>query len=322
MSAIATGAPTRPWEPFKLGRLELKNRLVMAPMTRDRATPPGTPTELNARYYAQRASFGLQLTEGTQPSADGQGYLLTPGVYTDEHVSGWKQVADAVHAAGGHLYLQLMHVGASVAPRQYAASPASARALGGQAGSEDVHREGNAGHPRAPRAHDGGDRADDRRLPPRRPYRHRRRSRRCRAARSQRVPDPAVPRREHEPAKRRVWRQRGSSHALRRRGGGRGGRGDRRRSHGHPPLARQQDARHRRGGYDGHLPGARPAARAPIAQDVDSGLADLASVASFALANPDLVTRLQTNAPLNAPDKTTFFGGGEHGYTDYPTLTA
>jgi 2,4-dienoyl-CoA reductase-like NADH-dependent reductase (Old Yellow Enzyme family) len=70
----------RLWEPVSLGRITLPNRLAMAPMTRDRSTPSGTPTHLNARYYAQRASVGLIVSEGTQPSDDGQGYLLTPGM--------------------------------------------------------------------------------------------------------------------------------------------------------------------------------------------------------------------------------------------------
>lgn len=83
----------------------------MAPMTRNRALPDGTPGALAALYYSQRASMGLIVTEGTQPSDDGQGYLTTPGIYTDAHVAGWKHVTDAVHAKGGHIFIQLMHVG-------------------------------------------------------------------------------------------------------------------------------------------------------------------------------------------------------------------
>jgi N-ethylmaleimide reductase len=99
------------WKPVSLGRLWLSNRLAMAPMTRSRSTPSGTPTDLNAQYYEQRASFGLIVSEGTQPSDDGQGYLLTPGIYTEEHVTGWRLATDRVHAAGGRLFIQLMHVG-------------------------------------------------------------------------------------------------------------------------------------------------------------------------------------------------------------------
>src|SRR5690606_30533785 len=99
------------WDEVRIGRLTLPHRFAMAPMTRSRAQPDGTPGPLAAEYYAQRASLGLLISEGVQPSDDGQGYLLTPGIYTDEHVGGWRRVTDAVHAAGGHLFLQLMHVG-------------------------------------------------------------------------------------------------------------------------------------------------------------------------------------------------------------------
>jgi N-ethylmaleimide reductase len=99
------------WTPVRVGAIELPHRLGMAPMTRDRSAFDGTPTPLNAEYYAQRASMGLLITEGTQPSEDGQGYLLTPGVHTGDHVAGWRRVADAVHAGGGRLVIQLMHTG-------------------------------------------------------------------------------------------------------------------------------------------------------------------------------------------------------------------
>ena len=99
------------WDPIKVGNLHLPHRLAMAPMTRSRAKPDGTPGDLAADYYAQRASMGLLITEGTQPSDDGQGYLATPGIYTDRHVEGWRQVTQAVHRAGGNLFIQLMHAG-------------------------------------------------------------------------------------------------------------------------------------------------------------------------------------------------------------------
>ncbi|MCW2615739.1 MAG: alkene reductase [Frankiales bacterium] len=97
--------------PFQLGDLTLTNRFVMAPMTRNRAGEGTAPTALNAEYYAQRAGAGLIITEGTQPSAVGQGYPNTPGLHTDAHVAGWRLVADAVHAAGGKVLAQLMHTG-------------------------------------------------------------------------------------------------------------------------------------------------------------------------------------------------------------------
>lgn len=91
--------------------MELPHRLAMAPMTRDRSLTDGAPSELNVEYYRQRASMALIITEGTQPSDDGQGYLLTPGIYTDAHIAGWRKVTDAVHAEGGRIVVQLMHTG-------------------------------------------------------------------------------------------------------------------------------------------------------------------------------------------------------------------
>ncbi|MBG6136736.1 N-ethylmaleimide reductase [Longispora fulva] len=91
--------------------MELPNRLVMSPMTRNRAGDGGVPTALNAEYYAQRASAGLIITEGNQPSVVSQGYLATPGLHSAEQVAGWKVVTDAVHAEGGRIFAQIMHSG-------------------------------------------------------------------------------------------------------------------------------------------------------------------------------------------------------------------
>ena len=96
---------------FRLGPLELPNRVVMAPMTRNRAGPGNVPTELNATYYAQRAGAGLIVTEATQVSPQGVGYPGTPGIHSAAQVAGWKLVTDAVHGAGGRIFLQLWHVG-------------------------------------------------------------------------------------------------------------------------------------------------------------------------------------------------------------------
>lgn len=97
--------------PVRIGRNQLSNRMVMAPMTRSRALADGTPGPLAAQYYAQRAGVGLIVAEGVQPSDDGQGYLATPGIYTDRHVAGWRTVIEAVHAKGSRMFIQLMHVG-------------------------------------------------------------------------------------------------------------------------------------------------------------------------------------------------------------------
>jgi N-ethylmaleimide reductase len=100
------------FQPLKLGALRLPNRVLMSPMTRSRASEPGdVPIELNARYYAQRASAGLIITEATQVSPQGKGYAYTPGIYSDEQVAGWTKVTEAVHANGGRIALQLWHVG-------------------------------------------------------------------------------------------------------------------------------------------------------------------------------------------------------------------
>lgn len=99
------------WTPIKIGNMQLPHRMALAPMTRGRAEPDGTPSALAVDYYKQRAGLGLLIAEGTQPSDDGQGYLMTPGIYTQAHVAGWRKVADAVHGAGGYLFIQLMHVG-------------------------------------------------------------------------------------------------------------------------------------------------------------------------------------------------------------------
>lgn len=97
---------------YKLGPITLKNRLVMAPMTRSRATNPETAAgELQAEYYAQRAGAGLLITEGTQVSKQGVGYIFTPGIYSEAQVAGWKTVTQAVHAKGGKIFAQLWHVG-------------------------------------------------------------------------------------------------------------------------------------------------------------------------------------------------------------------
>jgi N-ethylmaleimide reductase len=99
------------FSPFQLGPLSLPNRVVMAPMTRNRAGPGNAPTELNATYYAQRAGAGLIIAEASQVSPQGLGYPGTPGIHSAEQIAGWKRVTDAVHVAGGRIFLQLWHVG-------------------------------------------------------------------------------------------------------------------------------------------------------------------------------------------------------------------
>lgn len=99
------------FSPYQLGPLTLPNRIVMAPLTRNRAAPGLLPSEHAAEYYAQRASAGLIITEATQVSVQAQGYQDTPGLYTPEQIAAWRTVTDAVHARGGRIFVQLWHVG-------------------------------------------------------------------------------------------------------------------------------------------------------------------------------------------------------------------
>lgn len=99
-----------PFTPTSLGKLQLKNRIVMAPMTRSRATG-NVPNELMAKYYAQRADAGLIISEGVSPSPNGLGYARIPGLFSADQVQGWKRVNDAIHARGGKSFVQLMHTG-------------------------------------------------------------------------------------------------------------------------------------------------------------------------------------------------------------------
>lgn len=99
------------FQPVRLGPYQLANRIVMAPLTRSRASEDGVPTPLMARYYAQRATAGLIIAEGTNVSPQGRGYALTPGLFHAAQIDGWRHVTDAVHAAGGLIFPQLWHVG-------------------------------------------------------------------------------------------------------------------------------------------------------------------------------------------------------------------
>lgn len=99
------------FQPLDVGNIRIRNRLAMAPMTRQRSTLDGVPTDLNVEHYRQRASAGLIVSEGIYPSAMGKGYLFSPGLHTEEQGAGWKRVTDAVHGEGGAIFAQIMHVG-------------------------------------------------------------------------------------------------------------------------------------------------------------------------------------------------------------------
>ena len=116
------------FDPLDLGPLQLPNRIVMAPLTRGRATREAVPTPIMADYYAQRASAGLIISEATGISREGLGWPFAPGLWTDEQVEAWKPVTDAVHAAGGRMVAQLWHMGRLVHPDLGGGQPVSASA--------------------------------------------------------------------------------------------------------------------------------------------------------------------------------------------------
>ena len=123
------------FDPVRLGDLELSNRIIMAPMTRSRAGDGDVPTDLMVDYYRQRASAGLIVSEGTQPSANGKGYCRTPGIHSPAQIAGWRKVTDAVHSEGGRIVLQIMHCGrigvaANKDPGAETIAPSAIRAAG------------------------------------------------------------------------------------------------------------------------------------------------------------------------------------------------
>ena len=347
--------------PYQLGRLSLKNRFVMAPLTRNRAGAGEAPTALNAEYYAQRAGAGLIVSEGTQPSAVGQGYPHTPGLHTDEQVAGWRLVADAVHARGGAIVAQLMHAGRighpsisgsqSVAPS--AITPAGEvftpdgmqpyqepRALATdelpgvvaeyvdaarravEAGLDGVELHAANGYLLHQFLADGSNQRTD-------AY-------------------------GGSPANRARFVVEVATAVAGAIGADRVGI---RISPGHPfgdiveteveetyaalveglaPLGLlylhvlegpdTTYAEPLRKAFDGPVianDGFTTTSTLDKAQElVDAGQADLVAFGRLFIANPDLVERFRTGAELNEPDASTFYGGGEHGYTDYPALTA
>jgi N-ethylmaleimide reductase len=348
----------RLWQPVALGRITLSNRLAMAPMTRDRSTPSGTPTELNARYYAQRASVGLIISEGTQPSDDGQGYLLSPGIYREEHIAGWRLVTDRVHAAGGRVFIQLMHAGRVAHPEN---TPHHRQPVAPSAVRPNAKIFTAKGPQEIPEPRELSRKEIDATI-----LDFRQAARAAIAAGADGV--------ELHGANGYLIQQFLSDNANTRtddyggsienrirfglevaagvaeeigadRTGLRISPGNKNNDiveHATAPLyqafvaglatlklaylhviqaADEELLRWVRVQWPTTLIVNRPGRpRERIAGDIDAGVADVASVAAFSLANPDLVARLKSGAPLNDADRSTFFAGGERGYTDYPTL--
>lgn len=348
------------WDPITVGRMRLAQRITMSPMTRSRALNDGTPAPMAVEYYAQRAAFSMLITEGTQPSADGQGYLNTPGIYTPEHVQGWRAIAEALHARGAHLVIQLMHVGrmahpdntphhrvpvapSAIAPgldmftptgKQPAPTPraltvdeiaatvedfAYAAEMAISAGADAVEIHGANGYllqqflaPNANHRTDryGGSIENRSRL-----------TLEVAAAVAARIgadrvgirlsPGAPLGGLDEGPEVDDVYRYLVAE------------------------LAKLDLAFLDVYSFDDHglLADLRALWPNPLllirdgrtldalGDDVTAGLADVAPVAKWALANPDFLDRLRAEAPLNDPDPTTFYTGGEHGYTDYPGLT-
>lgn len=350
------------WQPLTLGRIDLSHRLALAPMTRNRANLDGTPGELAAEYYRQRAALGLLITEGTQPSEDGQGYFGTPGIHTPEHVEGWRKVVDAVHDKGGHMYIQLMHVGRishpdntphhrqpvapsaisaeqdiftptgeqkTVVPRELSTVEiqgvidefrhAATSAIAAGADGVEIHAaNGYLLHqflaPNANRRTDeyGGSIENRARFV-------------IEVARA--VADEIGADRTGiriSPAFPLGGLDEGDAEAVRAQ-----------YRHLVSELAKLNLAylhvHHL--GDDELLRSFRdvwPTAvlvvrygrdRDGIAADIDAGLADVAPLGRFALANPDVVERLRQGEPLNEVDPATLYTGGANGYTDYPAFT-
>jgi 2,4-dienoyl-CoA reductase-like NADH-dependent reductase (Old Yellow Enzyme family) len=347
------------WQPITLGQAELPNRFVMAPMTRSRAEFDGTPGALSAEYYAQRAGVGLIVTEGTQPSDDGQGYLTTPGIYTDAHVAGWKKVTDAVHAKGGHIYFQLMHAGRMSHPdntphhRQGVAPSAIAPGAGmfTVKGMQDIPT------PRALTTEEVRQTVKD--------FAHAAKQAIAAGADGveihganayliQQFFAPSANTRTDEyggsienrarfaiEVAMAVVEEIGADRTAIRLSPGTSMWGIDEGAEG-PDLYRYLVAELEKLGlaylhimHQGNDPLLadirklwsptlilnRPGRlRDQIGADVDSGLADMESYGQMILANPDFIERLKAEESLNEADRMTFFGGAEKGYTDYPTL--
>lgn len=350
---------TQLFSPVRVGRYTFSNRLVMAPLTRSRAAADGTPGALAATYYAQRASVGLIVSEGTQPSDDGQGYLATPGIYTDAHVAGWQAVTSAVHAQGARIFLQLMHTGRMSHPdntphHRQAVAP-SAIAPGApmftMTGMQSIPV------PRALTTDEICQTVADFRLAARRAIEAGADGVEIHGANAYLIQQFLAP-----SANTRSDQYGGSVENRARfaievasaiaeeigadRTGIRLSPGAKLWGIDEGPqtaaLYRYLIAELAKLGlayvhvlhqgdealiadlrqlWSGTLIVNRPGrARAQIGADLASGLAELESYGQLVLANPDFVERLKTQAAMNPPDHNTYYGGDAKGYTDYPSL--
>jgi N-ethylmaleimide reductase len=353
------------FSPYTLGPLQLPNRMVMAPMTRNRAGPGEVPGPPAVTYYTQRASAGLIVTEGTQISQEGQGYPGTPGIFSSEQIAGWKHVTDSVHAAGGRIFAQLWHVGRISHPslQPGGAAPVAPSAL--QPSGQTMTPNGMQPFvmPRALETEEIARVLDD--------YRRA-------AANAKRAGFDGVELHGangylvdqflRDKTNRRTDRYGGSTINRARFlieatealvgewGGERVGvrlaptnpfndiadsnpaatfgfaTGELKRFGlaylhiveplpGDPVAAGERpDISFFRRIWRGTLMGNKGYDLARANASLREGIVDLVSFAALFLANPDLPERFRRGAPLNPPDRATFYGGGEKGYTDYPAL--
>ncbi|MFG2646182.1 alkene reductase [Streptomyces sp. NPDC048436] len=349
--------------PIDLRGTPLSNRIAMAPMTRSRAGAGATATELTAAYYAQRASAGLIITEGIQPSAVGQGYPDTPGLHSRDQIASWREVTDAVHAAGGKIFAQIMHTGrighpvllpeglVNVAPSAVPAKGqvytaegpkdfVTPRELTGDevratiadfvtasrnaidAGFDGVELHGANGYLIHQFLAPGSNRRTDEwggtpenrirfavetakavsaeigaartglRLSPGNPFN-----------------DISEPQDELEATYTALVKEIG---AL-----------DLAYLHIMEVGPIRDLVSTLRAGFNGPFI-LNPATEGPTGHDalalVEDGTADIVSFGALFLANPDLPARLKAEGPYNTPDTSTFYGGTDKGYTDYPAL--
>lgn len=358
--------------PLRLGAIEIPNRVVMAPLTRMRAGAGNAPTALNAEYYAQRATAGLIIAEGTAVSHQGQGYPNAPGIYTTAQVAGWRLVTDAVHARGGKIFLQIAHNGRNshssllpdgsmpVAPsaispslpgftREFKQVPIeSPRALNldeipliiesfreaaqnaMDAGFDGVELQGANSHLIEQFLEDGTNLRTDR-------YGGSTESRaRFLFEIVERVSGSIGA--DRLGVRLSPFGQYGGIHdsnplqlftfvikSL----------SERRIAYLHLIEGRGSEiglgdslhegalnnARLFRSCFDGPLISAAAYTPASAIQTIDEGHADAIAFGRLYIANPDLVERIHAAVPLNVYDRSTFYGGAEHGYTDYATYT-
>ena len=347
------------FNPVTVGRYTLSNRLVMAPMTRSRAGFDGTPSALAVTYYAQRASVGLIVSEGTQPSDDGQGYLCTPGIYTDAHVAGWRAITQAVHERGSRLFIQLMHTGRMSHPDNtpHHRQPVAPSAIAPGAPMFTMTGMQPIPQPRALTTEEIGQTVADFRRAARRAIEAGADGVEIHGANGYLVQQFFAP-----SANIRSDRYGGSVEnrarfaievataiaeeigadrtAIRLSPGARLGGID--EGPQAPALYRHLTTELDKLGlayvhvmhagdealvadirklWRGTLIVNRPGgARERIGTDLASGLAELEAYGQMVLANPDFVERLKTHAPMNPPDHATYYGGDAKGYTDYPSL--